>query len=251
MIVQIYEIQDPKEAEQCLTLGVDHMGSVLLSKDTWRDPRLKEVFLSTQGTRTRNNLIPLFQDLDTICKAIDYYQPHVIHLCETLTNDRGAMIRMDPMVRMQTGIKKNFPEIEIMRSIPIPQNGMHPHFPTLEIAGVLEPVSDMFLTDTWLGKEPVEGYIGITGKTVDWEKAKALVRQSNIPVLLAGGLSPENVYDALIQTGAAGADSCTQTNKKDGQGNPIRFKKDFNKVDRFVKAVRRVEALKIGVISDQ
>ena len=62
-------------------------------------------------------------------------------------------------------LKKKFPEIGIMRSIPIPQKGILPHFPSLKIAHLLEPVSDIFLTDTWLGKEPVKGFIGITGKS--------------------------------------------------------------------------------------
>jgi phosphoribosylanthranilate isomerase len=58
---------------------------------------------------------------------------------------------------------------------------------------------------------------------------------------LAGGLSPENVYDALIEVRPAGADSCTKTNKEDKKGNPIRFKKDFDKIKRFVEEVRRCE----------
>jgi phosphoribosylanthranilate isomerase len=68
------------------------------------------------------------------------------------------------------------------------------------------------------------------------------VDQSNIPVILAGGLSPDNVFDGLMMTGAAGADSCTLTNQTNEQGSPIRFKKDFKKVARFVKEVRMVEA---------
>jgi phosphoribosylanthranilate isomerase len=41
----------------------------------------------------------------------------------------------------------------------------------------------------------------------------------------------------------AGADSCTQTNAKDKNGNPVRFKKDFRKVEAFVNEVRRAEML--------
>ena len=32
MIIQIYEIQTPSEAERCIELGVDHIGSVILSE---------------------------------------------------------------------------------------------------------------------------------------------------------------------------------------------------------------------------
>ena len=239
MIVQIYEIQEPHEAEKCIELGVDTIGSVLLSRDAWRISTLRDVFRSTNGTETKNSLIPLFQNVDILYKALDYYQPDIVHFCETLTDIRGYKIDCDPFLQIQAEVKQRFPEINIMRSIPIPQSGALPDFPTLEIARTLEPVSDIFLTDTWLGEEPVEGYIGITGKTVDFQIAKDLARQSNIPVMLAGGLSPENVYDAVQKTRPAGADSCTQTNMADEVGKPIRFKKDFKKVEKFVKEVRR------------
>ena len=96
----------------------------------------------------------------------------------------------------------------------------------------MEKVSDFLLIDTWLGKEPVEGFVGITGKVADLERAKSVVLQSSVPVLLAGGLSPENVFDAVTEVLPAGADSCTHTNEVDGSGKPIRFKKDFVKVER-------------------
>jgi hypothetical protein len=70
-----------------------------------------------------------------------------------------------------------------------------------------------------------------------------LVERSKIPVILAGGLSPENVYESLIEISPAGADSCTLTNKKDEEGKPIRFKKDFSRVRRFVEETRRAEEL--------
>jgi len=242
MIVQIYEIQDPQEAEKCIQLGVDRIGSVLLSKEKWHDPSLKEVFRLTEGTTASNSLIPLFQDTDILYRALDYYRPHFVHFCETLTDNDGREMDIESFIRVQTRVKQRFPEIAIMRSVPIPQNGTSPHFPTLHIARALEPVSDIFLTDTWLGKEPVEGYIGISGRPVDWDMAAKLASQSQIPVILAGGLSPDNVYEALIRTDPAGADSCTRTNMTDGNGKPVRFKKDFQKVERFVKEVRRAEA---------
>jgi len=98
-----------------------------------------------------------------------------------------------------------------------------------------------FLIDTWLGKEPVEGFVGITGKLADLERACAVVLQSNVPVLLAGGLSPDNVFDTVSEVLPGGADSCTHTNQVDASGNPIRFKKDFAKVEKFLKEIRRAE----------
>lgn len=237
MIVQIYEIQTPKEAEKCIELGVDHIGSVIFSRDNWRVPSLKDVIRLSEGTNTKNSMIPLFRDIDTIYRALDYYGPHYVHFCERLTENDGQEIDLDVFIQVQSNLKEKFSEVGIMRSIPIPENRSFA-FPTIKIAHTLEPVSDIFLTDTWLRREAVEGYIGITGKTCDWAIARELVLQSKLPVILAGGLSPENVYDAMMETLPAGADSCTRTNMVDQEGKPVRFRKDFGKVEKFVKEVR-------------
>ncbi|MBU2499307.1 MAG: hypothetical protein KKE57_10430 [Proteobacteria bacterium] len=241
MIVQIYEIQTPQEAEKCIALGVDHIGSVLLSGTTWRQPNLQEVIRLSEGTQTKNSLIPLFQEKDLLYRTMDYYRPHYVHFCETLTDALGAKTNLGPYVDLQREFKERFPEIGIIRSIPIPANGPAADFPTLDIARALEPCSDLFLIDTWLGKEPVEGYIGITGRTADREMARKLVLQSHIPVVLAGGLSPENVYNAVLAVMPAGADSCSHTNRVGEKGKPERFKKDFDRVREFISEVRRAE----------
>jgi phosphoribosylanthranilate isomerase len=241
MITQIYEIQTPQEAEKCMELGVDQIGSVLLSQGEWRVEIIREVTRMCERKDIKCSLIPLFQDSTTLYRAIDYYRPHFIHFCESLTDEDGQEIRLDRFIESQSNLKDKFPEIGIMRSIPVPEESSASGFPTISIARALEPVSDLFLTDTWLGKEPVKGYIGITGITGDWEIARELVLNSKIPVILAGGLSPDNVYDAILKVFPFGADSCTQTNLLDQEGKPIRFKKDFRKVEKFVNKVRMAE----------
>ena len=241
MIIQIYEIQTPQEAERCVELGVDHVGSVIPSESEWQQPVLKDTIDVSDGTPVKNSIIPLFEEIETLYRILDYYGPDFIHFCETLTDKWGHEIDLDHFIDLQLKIKERFPQVGIIRSIPIPITGSHSQFPSLGIARRLEPVSDIFLTDTWLGEEPVEGFIGITGRTCDRNLARELVIQSRIPVILAGGLSPENVYGALKEVRPAGADSCTKTNKSDNEGNPIRFQKDFDKIKMFVEEVRRCE----------
>jgi phosphoribosylanthranilate isomerase len=239
MIVQIYEIQTAQEAERCVEAGVDHIGSVILSERDWRLPDLRECIRACDGSGAMNSIIPLFGDVDKISRALDYYRPGILHLCDSLTDEQGLLKDLDGYIEAQRKIRIRFPEIRITRSIPIPVKGSVSDFPTLAIAGALEQVSDMFQTDTWIGKGPVEGFIGITGKRCDKGIARELVIRSRIPVILAGGLSPENVYEALMDVCPAGADSCTMTNSLDREGNPIRFKKDFSKVKQFVIEARR------------
>jgi phosphoribosylanthranilate isomerase len=241
MIVQMYEIQTPDEAEACIAHGVDHIGSVILSETDWQIREIREVISLSRGTSARNSLIPLFKDRNVLFKAMDYYQPDYVHFCESLVDSSGRMTNLGPFIELQIEFKKRFPEIRILRSIPVPDSEHPLPIPTLDIAAAMEPYSDLFLADNWLPEEPVKGFIGITGRTVARENAKKLVLETRIPVLLAGGLSPENVYDALIEVMPAGADSCTHTNMNDQEGKPIRFKKDLKRVEAFVKELRRAE----------
>ncbi|MBW2096279.1 MAG: hypothetical protein JRI80_15485 [Deltaproteobacteria bacterium] len=241
MIIQIYEIQTPEEAEKCIEAEVDHLGSVVLSENEWRDPLLKETVRMIQDAGKKSSLIPLFTHRDNIYRTLDYYGPDYVHFCDNLVSQGKKVHDLKPFIQLQEGVRKYFPEIEIIRSIPLPRKGTEGTFPFLDIAKPLEAVSDAFLTDTWVEEEPVTGFIGITGETVDWDMAKKLVEGVSIPVILAGGLSPENVGEAVRKVVPAGADSCTLTNEQGSDGKPVRFRKDARKVRKFVREVRMAE----------
>ena len=51
MLAQIYEIQTPEEAEKCIDLGVDRIGSVILSASDWKNPGIREVISLSDRTR--------------------------------------------------------------------------------------------------------------------------------------------------------------------------------------------------------
>jgi phosphoribosylanthranilate isomerase len=243
MITQIYEIQSPEEALLMAECGVDHIGGVILSSYDWKIPALRESVRVIRESGRKSSIIPLFSDPEAVYRVIEHYVPDIIHFCEINSKGRGVDgSAVEQEILLQSGIRERFPEVEIMRTIPIAETGLGGEVPTLELARSLEPVSDWFLTDTMLMGEdqPVEGHVGITGRVCDWGVARDLVNQSSIPVILAGGLSPDNVAEALTLTRPAGADSCTATNLLDESRRPIRFRKDPEKVRRFVTACRSV-----------
>jgi phosphoribosylanthranilate isomerase len=251
IIVQIYEVQTPSEAEKLMALGVDHIGSVIVSQESWKVSSIRDTVHLVQGKDGRSSLIPLFDDLETICFMLDYYKPDIIHFCEAITLENGPNASCKKLVLLQKNIKKRFPEIKIMRSIPIPQPKVPNQGETLELARMFEAVSDYFLTDTLIVKssgsifdlQPVKGFVGITGKTCNWDMAMQLVQSSHIPVILAGGITPDNVFDGIMQVMPAGVDSCTGTNVLDSKGRSIRFKKDLEKVKHMVDEARRAEGM--------
>ncbi len=246
VITQVYEIQTVAEAEAVIQQGVDHVGTVLVSKERWKEAAISDTRKVVGKLGAQSSFIPLFSEPDPVYAAIDHYWPDIIHLCEHLTADIHRKTGCRALVQLQEGIKKRFPGIRIMRSIPIAPEGFANRVPTLELAKLFEPVSDLFLTDTLLVEnrpQPVSGYVGITGKTCDWKTAARLVEQSAIPVILAGGLSPENVFAGVMAVKPAGVDSCTLTNAVDSNGTPVRFKKDMRKVKKFVDQSQRAQRL--------
>jgi phosphoribosylanthranilate isomerase len=249
IVIQIYEVQDPAEAQALIALGVDHVGSVIVSENDWKISAVQDTIRDVKGAGAKSSLIPLFNHPDSVFRTLEYYQPDMVHFCEALVDQVGAAQNYIQLIRLQQQVKQRFPDILIMRSIPIVQQGSSGCVDTLEISREFEAVSDFFLTDTLLVKkggtqldrQPVEGFVGITGQTCDWEIAAKLVAESPIPVILAGGISPQNVSDAIQSVQPAGVDSCTQTNMQAGNGRTIRFRKDLEKVKAFVQAVKAAE----------
>lgn len=62
--------------------------------------------------------------------------------------------------------------------------------------------------------------LGGTGKTVDWNAALSIVEAVSIPVLLAGGITPENVEQALDAVRPAGIDVCSGVEASNGRKDP-------------------------------
>ena len=79
----------------------------------------------------------------------------------------------------------------------------------------------------------VQGLYGGSGVTADWNGAAALAQK--YPLLLAGGLTPENVAQAVRQVKPWGVDVASGVESAPGE-------KDARKMSEFAKAVRGTES---------
>ncbi len=256
MIVQIYEVQNEEEARALVALGVDHIGSVILSREVWKIPAIGETVRAIQEAGAKSGLIPLFSDQETVMGMLDYYRPDFVHFCEALSPFPADMAdgvrKCDVMLSLQRAVKRAFPEVAVMRSLSVPQAGMVMDNGIMDnilhYALKLAAQSDYFLIDTIMGAssgshdQPVPGFVGITGQVCDWHIAARIVAESPVPVILAGGIAEDNAFDAALKVKPAGLDSCTRTNAVDEHGRPIRFKKNLEKVRRMVEEIRRGES---------
>ena len=68
------------------------------------------------------------------------------------------------------------------------------------------PLWDAIILDSC---DPRTGRTGATGCTHDWGISAEIARRSSLPVLLAGGLNPGNVGDAVLAIPAVGVDTAS------------------------------------------
>jgi phosphoribosylanthranilate isomerase len=118
-------------------------------------------------------------------------------------------------------IKMNRPDIEIIKSLVVYKDNY------TELENTVQNLSewiDLFITDTF---DPATGASGATGKTHDWKISRKLVEISDKPVILAGGLNPSNVRQAILKIKPAGVDVHTGVESSTGR-------KDYNLVKNFV-----------------
>ena len=123
--------------------------------------------------------------------------------------------------------------LTVMRSIPILDDE------SITIARSYDGVADMLLLDS---HRPGDMQIGALGVTHSWEIDRKIVESVRIPVIIAGGLGPDNVVEAIRMVRPAGVDSKTKTDKDDGSHT-----KDLQKVKRFVARAKSLQASANGI----
>jgi phosphoribosylanthranilate isomerase len=79
--------------------------------------------------------------------------------------------------------------------------------------------------------DPATDRVGGTGMTHDWSLSAEIVSNSSVPVVLAGGLTPDNVAEAIRVVRPAAVDVNSGVETPDGH-------KSEERICRFIEAVR-------------
>lgn len=121
--------------------------------------------------------------------------------------------------------------LKIIKSLIVKENNSEE---LLKSVKTFEPFVDAFITDTF---DPLTGASGATGKTHNWAVSRRLVEISARPIILAGGLKPENVKDSILKVKPAGVDSHTGVEDNSGR-KTIALVKKF--VDESVEGFSKI-----------
>lgn len=216
MHVQIYTAQTSEEALTMARTGVDMVGltpsSIGLPGEI-TDAVAAECVQALKGHAT-SVALSVSSDLEEIAAMVRTVQPDIVHLCA----EPGAVSPADV-----AALRTMLGDIQIMQAIAM--TGPE----AVDVARSYESVSDYLILDSVT--TDVQG-IGAAGITHDWAISAAIVEAVDIPVILAGGLGPDNVAEAIEAVNPWGVDSLTRTNRPLPQGG---FVKDIDLVGAFAQ----------------
>jgi phosphoribosylanthranilate isomerase len=210
-LIQIAGVIEEAEAEMLLQCGVHYLGFPL------RLPVHQEDLTEEAASQIIRKLKPprfgvLITYLDDAVEIVNF--------CRMLSA-RMVQLHGEVAVGELKKLKELDPELTVVKSLVV---GLHT-IETLEwMVGQMSAFVDGFIADTY---DPVSKASGGTGKTHDWSISKRLVQLSDRPVILAGGLTPDNVRKGILDVKPAGVDS--HTGVEDGSGRKSRIK-----VEKFV-----------------
>lgn len=203
-IIQIAGVLDQQEAFMLCDSGVTHIGFPLrlaYHKEDLPDYEVRDIVRKLPGHISKVLITYLLESVQ------------ILELARYLGTDT-VQLHGRPTTGTLADLRRIAPELKIIRSLIIGETD--PSDLAAE-ARSLRDVVDFFLTDTY---DPETRARGATGKTHDWQVSRFLARQSGRPLILAGGLTPSNVRQAIAEVQPAGVDAHTGVEGPDGRKDP-------------------------------
>jgi phosphoribosylanthranilate isomerase len=210
-LIQIAGVIDAAEAQMLQQCGIRYLGFPL------RLPIHREDLTEEEAAAIIKSLTPpVFGVLITYLDEAS----EVAAFCHAL-GARIVQLHGDIERDELKSLKTLDPNLIVIKSLVI---GMGDDKALEAMVRELSPFVDAFITDTF---DPKTGASGATGKTHDWRVSRRLVELAKRPVILAGGLTPENVKRAILEVSPAGVDSHTGVEDSSGR-------KSREKVQKFL-----------------
>ena len=214
MRVKICGIMRAQDAKSAIEYGADALGFVVASPQSPRN-------LSSANARKLMKLTPVFITKVAVTTANE--PKTILKLCSRLKPD-ALQLHTHARELIRT-IRKRNPETKLILATPIRDKS------SMRAAIQVSTYSDAVLADT---PNP-QSLGGGSGKTHDWSlSAKIRNMIHPHPLILAGGLTPQNVKTAICQVKPFAVDVSSGVEKKIGI-------KDHQKIREFIMKANEAE----------
>jgi phosphoribosylanthranilate isomerase len=215
MIVQIYSMTSVEDAVATAEAGADLIGVVagepgVLAEAVDNDAAC--AILQAVRPRARGVALSLSDNRDEICTMVDAIKPDIVHVAAREIEPEDC-----------AWIRARIAPVRLLRAIAVRAGE------TVAEAEAHQHSVDYLMLESGAKGPPFAG-----GETHDWLVSRTIVERSRVPIILAGGLSPDNVQNAIVVVRPWGVDSFTHTDIPGQRG-----RKDLARVRAFIaKALR-------------
>jgi len=224
-IIQIAGIIDQPEADLLMQCGVEWLGFPLRLSVNREDLSEDEAAVVIRNIPSPH--VPVL--ITYLDRAAD-----IAEFCGRLG---VGMVQLHGAIAISeiTELKSIAPSLQIIKSLIVKGDNLAQ---LLESLVEYAPYADAFITDTF---DPATGASGATGKVHDWSISRELVENSSKPIILAGGLTPENVRAAILAVRPAGVDAHTGVEALNGRKGPERVRRFVTEAREAFRQLERDE----------
>jgi phosphoribosylanthranilate isomerase len=207
-----------EEAIFCHSVGVEAVGFTLGLPDGPHDG------LTPDETGAIASQLP-----EGLLPVVITYMDSAYEVCELATVARAAAVQFHGGIsETELMLFRNMcPEVRTVGRVTVVGEDS-----IKEAASFRPPLWDAIILDSF---DPRTSRRGATGLTHDWSISARVVRAASVPVILAGGLNPDNVAEAIHTVQPHGVDAHTGLEDKNGT-------RSLDKIRAFAKAA--LEALR-------
>lgn len=213
MRAKICGISNSEDAKIALQAGADALGFLVgithLAEDKISKEKAKDIILSLPPFVSTVAVTHL-TDVNKIVDLVLYLGVTTVQIHDYIAPEEVKRVR------------DMLPGVKIIKAVHVMQED------SIAIAQSFTPYVDALLLDS-----RTKDRLGGTGLTHDWNISERIVNEVNRPVILAGGLNADNVYDAVKKVKPFGVDV--------NSGVESDNKKDFDKVSRFILNAKKAE----------
>ncbi|MEZ4483870.1 MAG: phosphoribosylanthranilate isomerase [Syntrophotaleaceae bacterium] len=169
---------------------------------------------------------PLFNEppIPAVALVFEMAEPRLRDLITALTPCAVQFLSQEDPDLLRR-LKRNFPGVQLWQSIHLPPAGADvSHQAVMEtVRSYIAAGVDVLLFDTAATVDGTQKYGG-TGMIADWQVIRRVLDQvrGEVPVLLAGGIRPDNVKAALEAVAPDGIDLCSGVESRPGRRDPAK-----------------------------